>query len=169
MPTNELLPATVWDQLPVVGVMFLFILILFVYVLKSRKDDQAFQAKQQKENQEFQTKQQEFNAKQQAEWQEFMAGQDDKWRNFNKEQRAENTEAQKCVETSMQGLTTVIQELVGEMRETRSDIRNTRSDLKHHDAQAKEILTAVTKAAPGTRTKKPDTGKSITQISGSEA
>ena len=138
MPTNELLPPTVWDQLPVVGTMFLFILIMFVWILKSRKEDQEFQAKQQKAIQEAQEKQQEFSAKQQAEWQEFMAGQDDKWRNFNKEQRAENTDAQKCVEQSMQGLTTVIQELVVEMRETRSD-------LKDHDNQAKVILNEVQK------------------------
>lgn len=138
MPTNELLPPTVWDQLPVVGTMFLFILIMFVWILKSRKEDQEFQAKQQKAIQDAQEKQQEFSAKQQAEWQEFMAGQDDKWRNFNKEQRAENTDAQKCVEQSMQGLTTVIQELVAEMRETRSD-------LKDHDNQAKVILNEVQK------------------------
>ena len=151
MPTNELLPPTVWDQLPVVGTMFLFILIMFVWILKSRKEDQEFQAKQQKAIQEAQEKQQEFSAKQQAEWQEFMASQDDKWRNFNKEQRAENTDAQKCVEQSMQGLTTVIQELVVEMRETRSD-------LKDHDNQAKVILNEVqknsSKVTPKTRVRK---------------
>ena len=151
MPTNELLPPTVWDQLPVVGTMFLFILIMFVWILKSRKEDQEFQAKQQKAIQEAQEKQQEFSAKQQAEWQEFMASQDDKWRNFNKEQRAENTDAQKCVEQSMQGLTTVIQELVVEMRETRSD-------LKDHDNQAKVILNEVQKnngkVTPKTRVRK---------------
>lgn len=151
MPTNELLPPTVWDQLPVVGTMFLFILIMFVWILKSRKEDQEFQAKQQKAIQEAQEKQQEFSAKQQAEWQKFMASQDDKWRNFNKEQRAENTDAQKCVEQSMQGLTTVIQELVVEMRETRSD-------LKDHDNQAKVILNEVqknnSKVTPKTRVRK---------------
>lgn len=151
MPTNELLPPTVWDQLPVVGTMFLFILIMFVWILKSRKEDQEFQAKQQKAIQEAQENQQEFSAKQQAEWQKFMASQDDKWRNFNKEQRAENTDAQKCVEQSMQGLTTVIQELVVEMRETRSD-------LKDHDNQAKVILNEVqknnSKVTPKTRVRK---------------
>lgn len=160
MPTNELLPPTVWDQLPVVGTMFLFILIMFVWILKSRKEDQEFQAKQQKAIQEAQEKQQEFSAKQQAEWQEFMASQDDKWRNFNKEQRAENTDAQKCVEQSMQGLTTVIQELVVEMRETRSD-------LKDHDNQAKVILNEVqknnSKVTPKTRTKASKPEKALTE------
>ena len=156
MPTNELLPPTVWDQLPVVGTMFLFILIMFVWILKSRKEDQEFQAKQQKAIQEAQEKQQEFSAKQQAEWQEFMASQDDKWRNFNKEQRAENTDAQKCVEQSMQGLTTVIQELVVEMRETRSD-------LKDHDNQAKVILNEVQKNS-GKVTPKPRTKESKPEI-----
>ena len=147
MPTNEILPLTVWEQLPVVASMFLLMLIMFFWILKSRKEDQEFQAKQQQ-----------FNAEQQKEWQDFIAGQDDKWRQFNKEQRAENTDAQKCVEVSMQGLTIVIQDLVNESREMRKDSKEFYASFHRHDAQAKEILDKVingnAKPAPATRAKK---------------
>jgi len=154
MTGAELLPATAWEQAAIIGIFIVFVGVVFGWIAKSEKDRQLHQAELSKQNREFQ-------AQESEKWQRFIGEVDDKWRAFNREQRVENTEAQKCVETSMQGLTTVIQGLVSEVREMRDDsktfYKSFHESFHAHDAQAKEILAEVKtsgKPAPKPRVKK---------------
>ena len=152
-PTAELLPTTVWEQAPYLGIMFIFMLFVLFWILKSRKEDQEFQAKQQKSTQDFQTKQQEFNREQQTEWQNFIREQDATWRAFSQEQRKENNCAMAEVNGTLKDVVTVSHALVSEVREMRADDHLVYQMLMDHDKQAKAILDLVKKPEPKPRTK----------------
>lgn len=134
-PTAELLPTAVWEQAPYLGIMFIFMLFVFFWLLKSRKEDQEFQAKQQKE------------------WQNFIREQDTTWRAFSQEQRKENNCAMAEVNGTLKDVVTVSHALVSEVREMRADDHLVYQMLIDHDRQAKEILDMVRKPAPKPRTK----------------
>lgn len=140
-PTAELLPTTVWEQAPYLGIMFIFMLFVFFWLLKSRKEDQEFQAKQQ------------------TEWQNFIREQDTTWRTFSQEQRKENNCAMAEVNGTLKDVVTVSHALVSEVREMRADDHLVYQMLMDHDKQAREILDLVKNPAPKPRTKasKPET------------
>ena len=87
-------------------------------------------------------------SKQADKWQKFMFDIDEKWREFNREQREENNCAMADVNASLSNLTKTTGDLARSVEEMRTDIQA-------HDAQAKEILALVAKAAPKPRAKKP--------------
>ena len=86
-------------------------------------------------------------SKQSDKWQQFMFDIDEKWRAFNREQREENNCAMADVNASLSNLTKTTGDLARSVEEMRTDIQA-------HDAQAKEILALVAKAAPKPRAKK---------------
>jgi len=135
-PTTELLPNTVWEQAPYLGIMFIFMLFVFFWLLKSRSNDQEFQAQQQKE------------------WQDFIKEQDTTWRNFSQEQRKENNHSMNEVNGSLRDLTTVSQELVNQIKEMRMDTSLVYQRIEKHDDQAREFFEVI-KNPPKPRTKKP--------------
>ena len=149
MTGGELLPATAWEQAAIIGIFIVFVGVVFTWIIKSKKDDQTYQAEQAKQSREFQ-------AEESKKWQGFIGEVDDKWRAFNKEQRIENNDSLKCVENSLKDLATVTQGLVSEVKEMRSDTSVFFENFASHDAQAKEILAQVTngKPAPKPRVKK---------------
>lgn len=134
-PTSELLPITVWEQAPYLGVMFIFMIFVFYWLLKSRKDDQEFQARQQKE------------------WQIFIKEQDATWRSFNQDQRKENNCAMADVNGTLTDVVTVSQALVSEVKEMRADDHLVYQMLLDHDKQARELIDLVKKPAPKPRAK----------------
>lgn len=147
MTGTELIPASAWEQAAIIGIFIVFAGIVFGWMVKSKKDDQQYQAEQAKQNRVFQ-------AEESKKWQEFISEVDDKWRAFNKEQRTENNDSLKCVENSLKDLTTVTQGLVSEVKEMRSDTSVFFASFQSHDEQAKQILAAVQKPAPKPRVKK---------------
>jgi uncharacterized membrane protein YhiD involved in acid resistance len=87
-------------------------------------------------------------SKQSKNWQDFIDKSNEKWREFNREQREENNCAMADVNASLSNLTKTTGDLARSVEEMRTDIQA-------HDAQAKEILALVAKAAPKPRVKKP--------------
>ncbi len=90
-------------------------------------------------------------SKQSKNWQDFIDKSNEKWREFNREQREENNCAMADVNASLSNLTKTTGDLARSVEEMRTDIQA-------HDAQAKEILALVAKAAPKPRAKKPVDG-----------
>ena len=90
-------------------------------------------------------------SKQSKNWQDFIDRSNEKWREFNREQREENNCAMADVNASLSNLTKTTGDLARSVEEMRTDIQA-------HDAQAKEILALVAKAAPKPRAKKPVDG-----------
>jgi uncharacterized membrane protein YhiD involved in acid resistance len=90
-------------------------------------------------------------SKQSKNWQDFIDKSNEKWREFNREQREENNCAMADVNASLSNLTKTTGDLARSVEEMRTDIQA-------HDAQAKEILALVAKAAPKPRVKKPVDG-----------
>lgn len=146
MSGTELVPATAWEQAAIIGIFIVFAGIVFGWMVKSKKDDQLYQAEQAKQNREFQ-------AEESKKWQEFISEVDDKWRQFNKEQRTENNDSLKCVENSLKDLTTVTQGLVSEVKEMRSDTSVFFANFQEHDHKADLILTNTQKPAVRARAK----------------
>lgn len=144
-PTADLLPTTAWEQAPYLGIMFIFMLFVLFWILKSRKEDQEFQAKQQ------------------TEWQNFIREQDTTWRTFSQEQRKENNCAMAEVNGTLKDVVTVSHALVSEVREMRADDHIVYQMLMDHDKQAKEILDLVKKPAPKPRTKASKPENTLTQ------
>ena len=123
----EVLPITAWQQADFVALFIVF----FVGVLA-------------------------WLTKQSEKWQAFMFQIDDQWRAFNKEQRECNNAAMADVNNSITNLTKVTEGLVMEVKEMRADSHQFAIDLRNHDAQAKEILSLVSKPTPKPRAKKSE-------------